>query len=62
MWALLLSSEHCRFKGKKYLFAGHVGHVGINTLGVVDVGLGAGEVGANLMSPMHDPGDTMHVH
>ena len=61
MWALLLSSERCRFKGKKYLFSGHVGCVGINTLGVVGVELGAG-VGANLMLPMHNPGDTMHVH
>ena len=54
-------SEHCRFKGKKYLFARHIGRVGVNTLGVVGVGLGAG-VGANLVTSMHDPGDTMHVH
>ena len=61
MWALLLSSECCRIKGKKYLFAGRVGHVGVNTLGVVGVELGAG-VGANLMLPMPNPGDAVHVH
>ena len=54
-------SERCRFKGKKYLFPGHVGRVGVNTLGVVGVRLGAG-VGANLVSSMHGPGDTVHVH